>query len=94
MSRHNTDSVLYRFHSCRKYVFYRLINERLIEWRNLAYSFNKQLIRKIQNNSEMNNSISRCLIIDYTDLPKTCRKIELINKIFYHIMHIVNFSDK
>jgi hypothetical protein len=93
-SWHCADSALYRFLSCGKDVFYRLLNESLIDWRNLAYSINMQLIRKVQNNSELNGSNPRCLIIDDTDLPKTGRKIELIGKIFSHVTHTVNLGFK
>jgi hypothetical protein len=69
-SWHYADSALYRFLSCGKDAFYRLLNDdSLIDWRNLSYSLNMQLIRKVQNNSELSNSNSRCLIIDDTDLP-------------------------
>ncbi|MFV0392241.1 MAG: IS4 family transposase, partial [Paludibacteraceae bacterium] len=67
-SWHYADSALYRFLSCGKDVFSRLMNESLIDWRNLAYSINLQLIRKVRNNSRMDNSNPRCLIVDDTDL--------------------------
>lgn len=53
----------------------------------LAYSLNTQLIRKLQNKSELDASKPRCLIVDDTDLPKTGRRIELIGKIFSHVTH-------
>lgn len=84
---HYADSALYRFLSCGKDVFYRLMNDSSIDWRSLAYSINLQLIRKVHKNSELNNSNPRCLIIDDTDLPKTGRKIELIGRIFSHVTH-------
>ena len=93
-SWHYADSALYRFLSCGKDVFYRLLNDSLIDWRNLSYSLNMQLIRKVQNNSELSNSNPRCLIIDDTDLPKTGRKMELIGKIFSHVTHTSNFGFK
>lgn len=93
-SWHYSDSALYRFLSCGKDVFYRLMNDSWIDWRNLAYSLNMQLIRKIQNNSDPDNSNPRCLIIDDTDLPKTGRYIELIGKIFSHVTHTVNLGFK
>jgi hypothetical protein len=93
-SWHYQDSALYRFLSCGKDIFYRLMNDSLIDWRNLAYSLNMQLIRKIQNNSTLDNSNPRCLIIDDTDLHKTGRQIELIGKIFSHVTHTVNLGFK
>ena len=91
---HYSDSALYRFLTCGKDIFYRLMNDSSIDWRNLAYSINMQLIRKVQNNSELNTSNPRCLIIDDTDLPKTGRQIELIGRIFSHVTHTVNLGFK
>ena len=93
-SWHYADSALYRFVSCGKDVFYRLMNDSSIDWRNLSYSITMQLIRKVQNNSELGNSNPRCLIIDDTDLPKTGRKIELIGKTFSHVTHTSNLGFK
>ena len=70
------------------------MSDSLIDWRNLAYSLNMQLIRKVQKNSDLNNSNPRCLIIDDTDLPKTGRHIELIGKIYSHVTHTVNLGFK
>jgi len=93
-SWHYADSALYRFLSCGKDIFYRLMNDCFIDWRNLAYSLNMQLIRKVQKGSDLDNSNPRCLIIDDTDLPKTGRYIELIGKIFSHVTHTTNFGFK
>jgi len=93
-SWHYADSPLYRFLSCGKDVFYRLMNDASINWRNLAYSLNMQLIRKVENNSELDNANPRCLIIDDTDFPKTGRRIELIGKIYSHVTHTVNLGFK
>ena len=70
------------------------MSDSLIDWRNLAYSLNMQLIRKVQKNSDLNNSNPRCLIIDDTDLPKTGRHIELIDKIYSRVTHTVNLGFK
>ena len=93
-SWHYAESALYHFLSCSKDVFYRLMNDSSIDWRNLAYSINKQLIRKVEKNSDLANSNPRCLIIDDTDLPKTGRQIELVSKIFSHVTHTVNLGFK
>ncbi len=93
-SWHYADSALYRFLCCGKDVFYRLMNDASINWRNLAYSLTMQLIRKVQNNCELDNANPRCLIVDDTDLPKTGRQIELIGKIFSHVTHTVNLGFK
>ncbi|GAB1415584.1 hypothetical protein MASR2M117_09900 [Paludibacter sp.] len=93
-SWHYADSALYRFLSCGKDIFYRLMNDSSIDWRNLLYSFTMQMIRKVHRNSELSNSNPRCLIVDDTDLPKTGRKIEMIGKIFSHITHTSNLGFK
>ncbi|MGC9151898.1 MAG: hypothetical protein ACP5F6_09115 [Microbacter sp.] len=51
-SLHYADSPLYRFLACGKDIFYRLMNDSKIDWRNLVYSLNMQLIRKVENSSE------------------------------------------
>ncbi len=88
------DSVLYRFLSCGKDIFYRLMNDSSIDWRNLAYSLTMQLIRKVHKKSDLNTSNPRCLIIDDTDLPKTGRCIEMIGRIFSHVTHTSNLGFK
>jgi len=88
------NSALYRFFSCGKDVFYRLMNDSSIDWRNLSYSLTMQLIRKVQINSDLYNPNPHCLIIDDTDLPKTGRKIELIGKIFLHVTQTSNLRFK
>lgn len=93
-SWHYSDSGLFRFLSCGKDVFYRLMNDPSINWRLLSYSMNMQLIRRVQKGSDMENSNPRCLIIDDTDLPKSGRKIELISKIYSHVTHTFNVGFK
>lgn len=93
-SWHYPDSGLGRFLSCGKDVFYRLLNDASIDWRNLSYSLNMQLIRKVQKSTHSANANPRCLIIDDTDLPKSGRKIELIGKIYSHVSHTVNIGFK
>ena len=43
------DSALYRFLSCGKDVFYRLMNDSSIDWRSLSYSLTIQLISQFLN---------------------------------------------
>lgn len=93
-SWHYADSGLFRFLSCGKDVFYRLMNDSSINWRYLAYNLNMQLIRKVQKGSDSENSNPRCLIIDDTDLPKTGRRIELVSKIYSHVSHSFNVGFK
>jgi len=91
-SWHYADSVLFSFLNCGKDIFYRLMNDSSIDWRSLNYSLTTQLIRKVQENSDLADSTSRCLVIDDTDLPKTGRQIELVGKIFSHVTHTVNLG--
>jgi len=93
-SWHYADSALYRFLSCGKDIFYRLMNDASMDWRNLAYNLNMRFIRKVQNNSDLDASRPRCLIIDDTDLPKTGRRIEPIGKIFSHVTHTTKLGFK
>lgn len=81
-----SESSLYKLFSCGKDIFYRLINNTLIDWRGFAYSLTMQLIRKTANNSE-ECSYPRCLIIDDTDLLKTGRRMELMGRIYSHVSH-------
>jgi len=93
-SWHYVDSVLYRFLSCGKDVFYRILNDYSIDWRNLAYSLSIQLIRKVEKKSDSDGSAPRCLIVDDTDLPKTGRRIELVGKIYSHVTHTASLGFK
>jgi hypothetical protein len=71
-----------------------MMNDSSIDWRSLLYNFTTQLIRKVQNKIELDDSNPRCLIIDDTDLPKTGRQIELIGKIFSHVTHTAKLGFK
>ena len=77
---------LFAIMSCGKDVFYRLLNNSSINWRNLHYTLSKKLIKQTQTKAEQTNA-PRCLIIDDTDLPKTGRFMELIGKIYTHVSH-------
>ncbi|PZX11859.1 DDE superfamily endonuclease [Breznakibacter xylanolyticus] len=93
-SWHYSNSGLSRILYCGKDVFYRLLNDSSINWRNLAYSLNMQLIRKVQKSTDSTNLNPTCLIFDDTDLPKTGRKIELISRIYSHVSHTFNIGFK
>jgi len=93
-SWHYAESALFRFVSCGKDVFYRMLNDSSIDWRSVLYSFTMQLIRKVQNKSESDDSCPRCLIVDDTDLPKTGWRIELVGKIFSHVTHTAKLGFK
>lgn len=77
------DSGLGKLFSCKKDVFYRLMDDGRIDWRRIIYSINRQLIGKISRRADAKNAI-RCLIIDDTDLPKRGMKAEGLGKVFSH----------
>ena len=85
---------LYHYFRCGKDVFYRLLSSPKIHWRKLLYSLTKQLIRKLERESETTSKLPRCLIIDDTVLPKTGTKIEKIGYVYSHtkFRHILGFK--
>ena len=85
---HYYDSVLFKYISCGKDIFYRFINNSMIDWRKFAYSLNMQLLRNVEKQSTSDNHTSaRCIIVDDTDLSKTGNHFELIGKIYSHVTH-------
>ena len=85
---HYYESALFKYIRCGKDIFYRFINNSMIDWRKFAYSLNMQLIRKVEKQSTINiESTPRCIIVDDTDLSKTGRHFEFIGKIFSHVTH-------
>jgi hypothetical protein len=85
---HYKNSSLYSTFGLGKDVFYRLLNDSLIDWRKIAYKVSMQLIIKTKNRANDPESKQvRCLIIDDSDLPKTGKRLELIGKVFSHVSH-------
>lgn len=85
---HYYESALFKYIRCGKDIFYRFINDSMIDWRKFAYSLNMQLIRKVEKQSNIDiESAPRCIIVDDTDLSKTGRHFEFIGKIFSHVTH-------
>ncbi|MBW6484508.1 MAG: transposase [Vicingaceae bacterium] len=78
-------SCLYPLLSCGKDVFYRLLNDTNIAWREISYKITIRLIKKVEAKNKSVAINPRCLIVDDTDLPKTGRRIELIGKVFSHV---------
>lgn len=79
-------SVLHKLLGGGKDLFYRLLNDDRIPWRQLLYRFNRRLISQVERSSEIKPK-ERCLIVDDTDLPKTGRRMELIGRVFSHVTH-------
>ncbi len=85
---HYSESALFKYIRCGKDIFYRFINNSMIDWRKFAYSLNMQLIRKVEKQSNTAiESAPRCIIVDDTDISKTGRHFEFIGKIFSHVTH-------
>lgn len=78
-------SGIYRVVACGKDVFYRLLSDSGINWRQFSYSLTKQLIKKTSRNDDEPSENARCLIIDDTDFSKTGNRFELIGKVFSHV---------
>jgi hypothetical protein len=79
-----TDSTLAKVVPCKKDVFYRFLEKGAIDWCNLGYRINKQLLRKINlRDDSLNSKDPVCLIIDDSDLPKTGTKIEKMGRIYW-----------
>jgi hypothetical protein len=92
---HYIDSALFKYISCGKDIFYRFINNSMIDWRKFAYSLNMQLLRNVEKQSTTDTqSTLRCIIVDDTDLVKTSNHFELIGKIYSHVTHISKLGFK
>lgn len=82
-----SESSLSKLFKCKKDMFYRFMNDGNVKWRELLYSMNHQLIKKISCNTNEPKDNPICLIVDDTDIPKTGMKTELIGKVFSHVKH-------
>lgn len=76
-------SALHKLFVCQKDMFYRFLNNELVDWRGINYSVFRQLYSRICQNTTKKRE-ARCLIIDDTDLPKTGFRMEGIGKVFSH----------
>ena len=69
-----------------KDVFYRFMRNDSVNWRNIMYLINLQLISRISCRADNRKSGKPvCLVADDTDLPKTGERIELIGRIHSHV---------
>ena len=72
-----------------KDTFYRFMRNDDINWRNILYQLNLQLIRRISCRTDSKKTARPvCLIADDTDLPKSGMHIELIGRIHSHVRNI------
>ena len=82
-------SALGRIFHLEKDSFYRFMRNDNINWRNILYLLNLQLIHRISSRAENKESGKHvCLVADDTDLPKTGMHIELIGRIHSHVKNI------
>lgn len=90
-----SSSALGRIFHIEKDTLYRFMRNDNINWRNILYLLNLQLINRISVRSDNKNTGKPvCLIVDDTDLPKTRMHIELIGRIHSHVknIHILGFK--
>ena len=79
-------SGLSKLFSCQKDMFYRFIEQDNIDWRRLVYMLSLRLLNRISSGKDSKTSL-QCLIVDDTDLPKTGFKMEMIGRIYSHVLH-------
>ena len=82
-------SALGKIFHLEKDTFYRFMRNDDVNWRNIMYLINLQLINRIACRAD-NKKIGKpvCLVVDDTDLPKTGTHIELIGRIHSHVKNI------
>jgi len=80
------DSILRKFFSCHKDMFYRFMSNPDIDWRKLVFSVNRRLLQRISLRSDAKkDDTPTCLIVDDTDIPKTGKSAELLGRIHFHV---------
>ena len=85
---HFADSGLSQMFSAEKDVFYRFLSDDNIKWRNILYTINRQLIKKLKIRKDSKDSKDPvCLVADDSDHPKTGFHSELIGRIYSHVDH-------
>lgn len=81
-----SSSALGKVFHLEKDVFYRFMRNDSINWRNITYLINLQLISRISCRADSKKTGKPvCLVADDTDLPKTGMHIELIGRIHSHV---------
>lgn len=92
---HYGSSALGRLFECRKDMFYRFMERDDVDWRNIIYLINKQLITRLSVRSDFRKGGSLvCLVADDTDMPKAGLCIENIGRIYSHVLHISRLGFK
>lgn len=68
-------------------MFYRFMEDNGIDWRNILYVINNQLVNHLSIRPESKKSkLPVCLIADDTDMPKTSTRMELMGRIHSHVL--------
>ncbi|GHV45308.1 hypothetical protein FACS1894180_7710 [Bacteroidia bacterium] len=71
-----TQSPVYQLYKCGKDVFYRFINNPEINWRKISFSVTKQLIKRVEKQSETTeNEQIKCIIVDDASIDNSVEKI-------------------
>ena len=80
-------SKLYSKIDCGKDTLYRFKKDNSIDFRKINFCIAKKLRKRIEPETDNNNKLPKCLIVDDTDLKKTGCRFELLGKIFSHVTH-------
>lgn len=92
---HYSQSALGRKFACEKDMFYRLMEDDGINWRNIVYSINNQLITRLSVRADSKKSKRPvCVVADDSDMPKTGMCIELMGRIHSHVLGISRLGFK
>lgn len=84
---HYGSSALGRIFSCEKDMFYRFMEDDRVDWRNILYVINNQLVDRLSIRSDSKKSeLPVCLVADDTDMHKTGLCMELIGRIHSHVL--------
>lgn len=84
---HYSASAIGRVFACEKDMFYRFMEDDGIDWRNILYVINNQLVNRLSIRSDSQKSkLPVCLIADDTDMPKTSFRMELMGRIHSHVL--------
>jgi hypothetical protein len=92
---HYKESALGRVFSCNKDMFYRLMENDDVNWRNILDTINRQLITRLSVRTDSKKSGKPvCIVADDTDLPKTGKHMELMGRVHSHVLGISRLGFK
>lgn len=71
-----------------KDVFYEFKNNNKINWRKFLNSVVKKYVKIVRENTEpLQQQVLKCFIVDDTTCEKTGKRIEMIGRVFDHVVH-------